>query len=379
LVLRGCVGVWSARVGSASLIPIQAYEVLQSEQQVSFLYTTLGVLALCTTLLIPALTRTLARRWVYTLGALALIAAAALFLTATLASQAAGMLLRVFGTACLNVTLNLYLMDSIPRQQFVRTESLRMTLGTIAWTAGPGLGVWLYSEFGLLAAHGWSAAWASLLIAVFWCFRLSDDPGIRPARSAPINPLRNIGSFASQPRLRLAWLIAFGRSCFWSTYFIYVPLLMVVAGEGKLAGGYVVSAGNVMLASSLLWGRWGERLGVRKVLTASFAALAAACVAAGLAGTGAPWLAAAALLLASFFATGLDALGGVPFLRAVRQHQRAQMTAVYRTYLDTSELLPPLLYGLLLGFFGLGLVFLAFGLFALGCAAVCWRYLPRSM
>ena len=50
------------------------------------------------------------------------------------------------------------------------------------------------------------------------------------------------------------------------------------------------------------------------------------------------------MVAAAFFVALLDGLGPVPFLRAVRVHERAQMTAVYRTYLDASELLPPLAY-----------------------------------
>ena len=47
---------------------------------------------------------------------------------------------------------------------------------------------------------------------------------------------------------------------------------------------------------------------------------------------------------AAFFAALIDGLGPVPFLRAVRARERPEMTAVYRTYLDASELLPPLAY-----------------------------------
>jgi hypothetical protein len=44
-----------------------------------------------------------------------------------------------------------------------------------------------------------------------------------------------------------------------------------------------------------------------------------------------------------------------------------------------SELLPPLVYSLILSFTGLGGVFLALGLFSALSAWVSWRYLPRSM
>ena len=44
------------------------------------------------------------------------------------------------------------------------------------------------------------------------------------------------------------------------------------------------------------------------------------------------------------------------------------MTAVYRTNLDLSELLPPFIYAIILGFAGLGAVFVALGIFCAFCA-----------
>ena len=46
----------------ASVIPITAYELLQSEQRVSVLYTIVSVVSLCGTLLVPMLIGWIARR-----------------------------------------------------------------------------------------------------------------------------------------------------------------------------------------------------------------------------------------------------------------------------------------------------------------------------
>ncbi len=102
-------------------------------------------------------------------------------------------------------------------------------------------------------------------------------------------------------------------------------------------------------------------------------------LAAGLVGTAAPLVAAGILLVTALFATGLDAVGGVPFYRSVRPLERPEMASVYRTYLDAAELVPPVIYGVLLGFFGLGVVFVALSAFMLACGLVGWRYLPRSL
>jgi hypothetical protein len=73
----------------------------------------------------------------------------------------------------------------------------------------------------------------------------------------------------------------------------------------------------------------------------------------------------------------LDALGTIPFLRAARASERAPMTTVFRTCLDTSDLLPPALFALLLSFFGLAAVFFTAGLWMLAIALAA-RLLPRG-
>jgi MFS family permease len=327
----------------------------------------------------PAFYRHIPRRWVYTGGALTLVAVSACFATHTLAGQAAGMFLRILGAGTLGITLSLYIMEYIPKQQLVRSESLRMGLSTLAWTIGPGLGVWLYVTFGHVAPYLWAAAWAIVLIATFWAFRLSGARAVAPGVMRPVNPIASIRRFLAQPRLLLAWLIAFGRSCYWGTFFVYAPILLVATGEGKLAGGLVVSLGNALLVFAIGWGRLGSRFGLRRIIVLAFMSAAAAALLAGLAGEAHPWLAAILLLVGTNFAVALDAVGSTPFLRAVHAYERPQMTAVYRTNLDLSDLLPALIYSIILGFAGIGGVFVALGIFCAVCGILSWLYLPRSM
>lgn len=368
-----------ARASISSVIPIQAYDLLRDEQQVSILYTAVALLGLSATLFMPLAIARFARRFVYTAGVAALMAGSLAFLVDTLPAQMAGMLLRVIGASALSITLNLYIMDHIRKTEFVAAESTRMAWSTLSWTAGPTLGVFLYSRYGLFAAHAVVLVSATVLLALFWYFRLSDNAAIRPGKVRAANPLANIGRFVRQPRLRLAWLIAFGRSCFWTTFFVYGPILMVATGEGELAGGLLVSAGNALLFTALIWGWAGKRFGARNVMAGAFMVLAAMLFFAGTAGEAAPRLAAGFLLAAAFFAISLDALGSTAYMRAVRAYERPQMTAVYRTYLDLSELLPPLAYSVVLAFFGLGAVFVTLALFCAVCGAVTFRYLPKSM
>jgi MFS family permease len=368
-----------ARASVASVVPLQAYDLLKDEQQVSILYTLVSLTGLFVTLSMPLFIQRFARRRVYTAGAVLLVIGAALFVSGSMTGQVAGMLTRIAGASALSITLNLYIMEHIRKTEFVNAESTRLAWSTVSWTAGPALGVWLYSKFGLFAAHGFSAAFSMLLLCLFWYFRLSDNPAIKPGKLRPANPLANIGRFVSQPRLRLAWLIAFGRSCFWTTFFVYGPILMVVTGQGELAGGLLVSAGNALLFTALFWSWVAKRWGVGRTMGFCFIAVAVLLVAAGVAGETYPIAAAVILLVCTFFIISLDALGSTAYMRSVRSYERPQMTAVYRTYLDLSDLLPPLVYSIVLIFFDLGAVFVTLGVFSLFCGLITLRYVPRSM
>jgi hypothetical protein len=72
-------------------------------------------------------------------------------------------------------------------------------------------------------------------------------------------------------------------------------------------------------------------------------------------------------------------VGSIPFLRAVHSHERAEMTGVYRTYLDLSELLPTALFSIVLLYAPLSAVFLLLGGWAMICGFVAWRYLPARL
>lgn len=123
-----------SRASIASIIPIQAYDILDDAQAVSMLYFVIGIAGLTATITVPMLIERIARRRVYTIGALALIAAASALSTFTLTGQAVGMFLRVFAAGALAITLNLYIMDYIRKRELLKSESLRMTLSTFSWS-----------------------------------------------------------------------------------------------------------------------------------------------------------------------------------------------------------------------------------------------------
>lgn len=363
----------------ATVVSVQAHDLLMSSQKVSVLFTCVSLAVLVSTLTLPMLFRYVPRRWIYTAGVVGLILASLAFATHTLPGQVGGMYLRNVGAATLNIALALYILDHIRKADLVRSEPMRLAFSTVSWTIGPFLGVWLYETYGPWAPQLLCIATCCLVIIFFWYLRLNAHPVIKAATSMPQNPLVNVGRFVRQPRLRLAWIIAFGRSCFWTTFFVYGSLLMIEGNLGKEASGLLISLSQLALCTAYLFGKLSERIGVRKVIVWAYVAAALAMIGVGYAGTGAPLLAAIFLLIGAVANSGLDGVGGIPYLRAVRAHERPQMTGVYRSYIDLSDLLPSLIYSFVLLAFPLGTVFYILGVWMAIVGLVAWRYLPRSM
>lgn len=366
-----------ARSLLATVISLQALTLLGDARDVSLLFTSVGMAGLTASLFIPRIVHRLGQRWVFTLGAGLLIGAAAGLATLTIPGQMAGMLLRAFGAACLSIVSSLYILQYIRRRDLTRSEPLRLQVSAAAWTLGPATGVWIYQEFGSGWTYALSAVTSVGLLTYFWVLRLREGSPIRPATHAPPDPIRNIHRFFAQPRLRLAWLITFGRSSWWVFFFIYTPIYMVQSGHAAIAGALLVSAGNAMLFVSPLFGRIAHRYGIRRVLRIAFfccgisTALCAVVFAE-------PVLVGTLLMIGSLCCVALDALGNIPFLRSVRVHERAQMTSVFRTYIDVSELVLPALLALLLSFFDLRSGFLAAGA-AMFVFAYLSGHLPHRM
>lgn len=362
----------------ASVVPLQVLTLIGDPKGVSLVYFVISGLGLALNFAVPLLVRVISRRFTYSLGAVASLAAALLLASESLGGTAAGMLLRVFGTACFAICLNLYILDYIKGRELNRLEPVRLFFAATAWTVGPALGVFLWTRVGHAAPYLISAGCALLLLGYFWFLRASDNRAIVRARTRAPNPFLNVGQFFAQPRLRLAWLIAFTRSAWWAMFFVYAPVFAVEAGLGAEVGGLLVSAGNGLLFLAPLIGRLVERRGVRWTIVGAF--LLGGCLTLVAAATMpvAPTVAAPLLVAAAIASVALDVSGNLPFLRSVRPSQRAGMTTVFVTYRDASEVAPPGLFALILTALPLPFVFVAS---AASYFVGAWfaRFVPRRM
>ena len=369
--------VVSARALLITVIPLQAHALLGDAQKVSLLYLIISAVGLCGALSVPLLVVRLRRRWIFSAGSVAAIAASVFFSLQTFESLVIGMVLQVFSIAALEITLNLYLMDYIPRREMGRFEPMRVFAGAGVWALGPWLGVFLKTNLGPSAPFVLSGIAALITLLFFWVLRFNDDPVVSPMKRKPNNPLKFVGRFFSQPRLTLAWFLAMGRSAWWSMFFVYAPIYVVENGLGETFSGVIVSIGISFVFLVPVWGRIGRRWGIRQLLT--FGYLGAGIMAISIAfASGAPWLAVGFLISGAFAASMVDGAGNVAFLRAVHPHERPEMTAVFTTYRDFGQLAPPAVFSVLLKSFELPVVFVAGGLGMIVLSGLS-RYLPKRL
>src|SRR5437868_10532265 len=91
-----------ARSLIATVVSVQAHDLLGQSQRVSVLFTCVSLVVLSSTLIfLPYLFRHVPRRWTYTLGVCALIVASLGFASFTLTGQVMGMVFRNIGAATL--------------------------------------------------------------------------------------------------------------------------------------------------------------------------------------------------------------------------------------------------------------------------------------
>jgi MFS transporter, ACDE family, multidrug resistance protein len=358
-----------------SLLPILALRMLGSAESVSIFYACISALGIAVSICIPVMCRRLGAAGLLMAGAGAMAVAGVVLMFDGLAVLAGGMALYLFGYAAMEIALTLFVLKIVPRSQLTYFEPRRVLFVVTSYAIGPWLGITLENQVAHWAPFAVTSAAALLMVVVVPCLRLHKIDAASAARSG--NPLRYLRRFFSQPRLRLAWCITLGRASWWTMFFIYAPLYAVASGLGEVVGGAIVSLGVAVVWTVPLWARIGRRVGLRRMLSVSFLACAAAMFATG-ALSDTPWMATVALLIGACLVAPLDAGGNIPFLRAVRARERSEMTGVFATYRDTAQLLPPAVFSLVLQAFALPAVFVTSGIAMLGFGVLA-RFLPRRL
>jgi ACDE family multidrug resistance protein len=321
-----------------SVFPVAMYRIFADAQQVSHAYFAIGVLSLLVTLVIPWLSGRVPRRWMYSAAVGSYIVSALICALSDSWLFALGLGIFTFANVVVFVCLNAYIMDYIDRARLGECQALQLFYSGAAWTIGPFLGILLMTWW-KPAPFILSAVASSLLLIVFWVYRLGNGKAIQRGARAQPNPFAYLFRFLHQPRLVAGWTFAVMKSCGWWVYILYLPIYAVESGHGEQLGGALLSLSNAFLFLSPLIIKT-MRGRVRLAITIGFFGSGCLFFLAAVNPAGAT-LSIILLMLASAFLILLDICAGLPFLMAVRPSQRTEMSAVYSTYRDVSNVLTP--------------------------------------
>jgi len=215
------------------------------------------------------------------------------------------------------------------------------------------------------------------MIAYFWHLRLGTNKVLTRARNKSINPLKIIPRYVEQSALRISYIITLSRSVFWVSLFIYGPIYAIEAGLPAWVAGGLLSFVSALLLFSPLIRKLSEIIGTRSVII--IGQLLSGLCTCGLFVLGEP--ASSGLLLWVFAAVGaaiLDVLGNIPFMRMVKARERTEMTMIFSTWREGSELLTPLAAAAVLIILPFEYFYLVVGGFLL-LAGICSTWLPRRL
>jgi len=360
----------------AAIIPIEALRHLGDAQGVSVLFFAVSIVGVSAALFIPLVVHHAGRRRVVILGVVITVLSSASLIVESPLPLIVGTALRVLGFLCLDVVLEVVIMERIPRRNLARFEAVRMFCMGFGLIIGPWFGVWLSNRVGFWAPFALLIGVIVLVGIYVLRSRLSSSLTSSPTTEHAPNPLLFVRRFYRQPRLRLAWLLSLARSAWWTMFFIYGPIYCVQSGLGDESAGAILSIGSAAILFAPLFGKLGAKIGVRLLLaigyfTTGIATLFVAFVA------DTPWAGVTFLLAGALCAAVIDAVGNALFLRAVRARERAEMTAVFTTYREVAQLGPPGLFAILLSVFPLPAVFAVSGVSMVGMTFFT-RYIPSK-
>ena len=160
-------------------------------------------------------------------------------------------------------------------------------------------------------------------------------------------------------------------------FFVYPALYAADRQLDPQWAGGLVGIGNFMLVTAPIISWVAQRIGIRAPLVFGLFVGGGLTLAIPLFYNHAT-VVGALLLLGAACIVVLDSLGNIPFMRFVRPRERNQMSPVFQTYIDFSDLLPSTVYTLLLSAFDFRAVFLASGLLTIGTGFMALK-LPRRL
>lgn len=339
-----------------AIIPLKVFSFVGTMQGVALFYVAVAIVGLGNSILVPTLLSKFGSRAVVAVAGFLIVCGVVLLTADTLVGMALGLGIRVLAQSFLEISMMAYIMARVPRSLLGQFEPIRIFFQGAALSMSPWLGFQL-TEHVSPSSPFYAAAAGGVIIL---CLALIALPPFRPAAKTSFgrSPKETFRRFFSQPRLRVAWLLALVRSSFWVIFYIYTPVFSVACGWSPAEGAAVLSLGNSAVLLVPVWGSLSRRFGVRPLLIGGYMLGGLFLAFTAIGALWSPMIAPALLLSAAFAAAMLDGSGNVPFLRATRPHERAAMAGIYMTYRDISQFAPIAIFSLILSFSQLASAFI---------------------
>jgi MFS transporter, ACDE family, multidrug resistance protein len=342
-----------------AIIPLELLKHLGNTQRVTLFYAVVAIFGLGNSILVPSLLKRLGVRLIIALAGVFTTLAAVLLVTESPAGTALGLVVRVFASACIEISLLAYIMDRIPRHRLGAFEPIRIFFQGSCIAIAPWLGFQLHEHVSAETPYIVSAT-GGLVMLLLALAALPTPKLDSKAVALARRPIATVRRFFEQPRLRLAWVLAVIRSSFWVVFYIYASIFSVGCGWSSSAAAAILSLGTSTLFFVAVWGRLVRTVGARCVLMVGYGSAGIGLAFATAAAWWTPAIAPVLLLSAAFGASIIDGPGNIPFLRATRSHERPAMAGIYMTYRDVSQFAPIAVFSLILTVAQLTTAFLTF-------------------
>ncbi len=326
-----------ARSILVGILPLMALQAFGNKEAIASVYFISTVFTLLLTINLDRFERWLTRSRLLTLGGIFIAVSAGLFYSRLSPLYSIGLAMRATGSTIFSVCISLYIMDFIGKTELARAESRRAFYLGGSWFIGPVLGAWLFENVSETPVFVISAASVILMLIYFWNLRWGNNQVIKVAASQSPNPLRAIRRYASQPRLRRAYVITLTRSIFWNAVFVYGPIYVIDAGLPAWIGGALLSICSSLLLFSPYIRDLAYKYGSRQVMMTSALLIAVTMLTVGALGPARP-IGLLFLAIGAIGGMGLDVLSNIPFMRMVRPKERTEMTMIFSTWREVSGL-----------------------------------------
>ncbi|MBV2143648.1 MFS transporter [Falsochrobactrum sp. TDYN1] len=359
-----------ARTSVVAVIPILALKFFGQASHVSTLYLASSIICLVFSIFLPKIISKLGLWHSIILAAAFGVLSSATFITHEPYLLFPGLLFQFLMFTLFESAINIYTTQIIQRRDLSFFESRRILFAGFTYLLGPLIGGWAIYVDGTWIPIALSGICA-ISVPIAMALLIPSARKITPSIKLALPSYKDVFLFASQPRLRLAWLLAVVRSWWWQVYVVYTPIFAVKAGYGYSAGGVIIALGSATLILAPFWQIFSRRYGLRLTFFYGYMICGILAALSSFLDEEHALLSVGLLIGASLAISAVDSGGNAAFLRAVRPHQRIRLVPIYNTYRDLAQVAPSALFSITLLYFDVSSVFTITGLILIICSYYC--------